>query len=145
MADAKIVDIKGVQWELKDEVARNRIAELEKSLISQPLDDINITMNEGYTSTLAVLRSHYKVGKIHFAIVQINNIAGQHIGTSVTANIGRVNIKPEKATSFLLNDYHNSIVIRSSIANDGTITMDESVGLVQGDNICLGEIIFAED
>lgn len=29
MADAKIVDIKGVQWELKDEVARNKIAELE--------------------------------------------------------------------------------------------------------------------
>lgn len=32
MADAKIVDIKGVQWELKDEVARNRIAELEKKI-----------------------------------------------------------------------------------------------------------------
>lgn len=28
MADAKIVDIKGVQWELKDEVARNKIIEL---------------------------------------------------------------------------------------------------------------------
>lgn len=30
MADAKIVDIKGVQWELKDEVARSKIAELEE-------------------------------------------------------------------------------------------------------------------
>lgn len=144
MANAKIVDIKGVQWELKDEVARSRIAELEKSLIPQSLDDINITMNEGYSSALAVLRSHYKIGKIHFAIVQINNIAGKDIGTSATANIGRVNIKPVKGTSFLLNDYHNSIVIRSSIANDGTITMDESVGLAQGDSVCLGELIFTE-
>lgn len=32
MANAKIVDIKGVQWELKDEVARNRIAELENKV-----------------------------------------------------------------------------------------------------------------
>lgn len=29
MADAKIVDIKGVQWELKDEVARNEIVTLK--------------------------------------------------------------------------------------------------------------------
>ena len=29
MADAKIVDIKGVQWELKDEVARNNILNLQ--------------------------------------------------------------------------------------------------------------------
>src|SRR5574344_424176 len=145
MADVKIVDIDGSQWSMKDQVARDRIAELEKSLIPQSLDDINITMNEGYTSVLAVLRSHYKIGKIHFAIMQVNNIAGQNIGTSVTANIGHINIKPAKTTSCLLNDYHNSIMIRSSIANDGTITMDETVGLVPGDNVCLGELIFVEE
>ena len=145
MADAKIVNIKGVQWELKDEVARNRITTLEESLIPQDLEDINITMNEGYTSELAVLRSHYKIGKIHFAILQINNIKGKDIGTSITANIGHINIKPKKGTSCLLNDYRNNIVIRSSIANDGTITMDESVGLIQGNNTCLGELIFVEE
>lgn len=32
MADAKKVDIKGVQWELKDEVARNEIATLKNKL-----------------------------------------------------------------------------------------------------------------
>ena len=32
MADAKIVNIKGVQWDLKDEVARNRIINLENTL-----------------------------------------------------------------------------------------------------------------
>lgn len=35
MADAKIVDIKGVQWELKDEVARNSIVEINTTLESQ--------------------------------------------------------------------------------------------------------------
>ena len=145
MADAKIVNIKGVQWDLKDEVARNKIKTLEESLIPQDLEDINITMNEGYTSELAVLRSHYKIGKIHFAIMQINNIRGKDIGTSVTTNIGHINIKPKKGTSCLLNDYRNNIIVRSSIANDGTITMDESVGLEQGNNICLGELIFVEE
>lgn len=144
MQDVKIIDIDNVQWNIKDQEARNGIAALEKSLVPQSLDDVRITLNEGYTAVLAVLRSHYKIGKIHFAIVQIDNIAGKDIGTSVTANIGRINIKPVKGTSFLLNDYHNSIVIRSSIANDGTITMDESVGLIQGDNVCLGQLIFAE-
>lgn len=38
MADAKIVDIKGVQWELKDEVARNKVAELEtKTTINEKI------------------------------------------------------------------------------------------------------------
>lgn len=32
MADAKIVDIKGIQWELKDEVARDKIGNVEKQL-----------------------------------------------------------------------------------------------------------------
>lgn len=32
MADAKIVDIKGVQWELKDEVARNKTTILEEEI-----------------------------------------------------------------------------------------------------------------
>src|SRR5574344_1589076 len=144
MADVTTIDIDNVQWNMKDQEARNRIAELEKSLIPQSLDDVRITLNEGYSAALAVLRSHYKIGKIHFAIVQIDNISGQHIGTSVTANIGRINIKPVKTTSCLLNDYHNSIVVRSSVANDGTITIDESVGLVQGDNVCLGQLIFTE-
>lgn len=139
------LDINGTQWEMQDAEARNKIIELEKNLIAQILDDINITLNEGYTSTLAVLRSHYKIGNIHFAIVQINDIKGPNIGTSVSANIGRININLVKATSCLLNDYRNNIVSRLTIANDGTISLAESVKLVQGDNACVGELIFAEE
>ena len=145
MAEVAKIDIDGIQWDIKDQNARNRIATLEESLIPQDLADIEITMNVGYTSELAVLRSHYKIGKIHFAIMQIDNIRGKDIGTSVTANIGKINIKPKKSTSCLLNDYRNNVIIRSSIANDGTITMDESVGLTQGNNTCLGELIFVEE
>ena len=41
MADAKIVNIKGVQWDLKDEVARNRIAELEQKKYIKITSKIN--------------------------------------------------------------------------------------------------------
>ena len=39
MADAKIVDIKGVQWELKDGVARNEITTL-KNKLSEIIDTV---------------------------------------------------------------------------------------------------------
>lgn len=51
MADAKIVDIKGVQWELKDEVARNKIAEVE----SKVSEIMNITLG-GTFSFLAKMK-----------------------------------------------------------------------------------------
>ena len=43
MADAKIVDIKGVQWELKDEVARNGITEINATLESQQTNIKNLS------------------------------------------------------------------------------------------------------
>lgn len=43
MADAKIVNIKGVQWDLKDEVARNKIAELETKTTVKVTNKINET------------------------------------------------------------------------------------------------------
>ena len=41
MADAKIVDIKGVQWELKDEVARDKIGNVEKQI-----ENLNNKLND---------------------------------------------------------------------------------------------------
>lgn len=145
MANAKIVDIKGVQWELKDEVARNRIAELEKSLIPQALEDVNIEMNVGFTAITANLSFHYKVGKIHFARVELKNISGGEIGTSQTTKFGTINIHPKKETSFLLYDYENNAILRCRLDADGAMAIGESIGVVQGKNICLGEIIFAEE
>ena len=139
------LDIDGSQWELQDVVARNRIAELEKSLIPQSLGDINIELKPGYTALTANMIFHYKVGKIHFMRVELRNISGQDIGTTVTANIGSINIFPKRETSFMLHDYISSVVLRCHLSNDGTVSIGESKGLVQGDNVCLGELIFAEE
>ena len=145
MADVKTVDIDGSQWSMKDQVARDKITALEESLIPQSLEDIEISLKQGYSARQAKITHHYKVGKIHFMFILLTNISGTNVGTSTTANIGKINIIPEKETSFILNDYINNKVLRCYLANDGTIALGESVGVTQGDNNCLGELIFAED
>ena len=144
MADVKIVDIDGSQWNMKDQVARDKIAELTESLIAQDLEDIEIDLGVDFTATFARLIQHYKVGKIHFAKVEIENISGKGIGTAETANIGKVSLIPKKETGFLLFDYKNSAILRCYIDKDSSIRIGESKGVVQGNNICYGELIFAE-
>lgn len=144
MAEVAKIDIDGVQWDIKDQNARNKIATLEENLIAQDLEDINIEMNVGFTATTANMSFHYKVGKIHFMRVELRNISGGNIGTTQTVRIGVVNIHPKKETTFILYDYENSAILRCHLAPDGTIGIEESKGVVQGNNICLGELIFAE-
>ena len=145
MADVKIVDIDGSQWNMKDQVARDKITAIEESLIAQRLENIKISLKQGYTASQAEIINHYKVGKIHFMFILLRNISGTNIGSSITADIGKINIIPVKETSFILNDYTNNKILRCYLANDGTIAIGESNGVTQGNNSCLGELIFAED
>lgn len=73
MADAKIVDIKGVQWELKDEMARNKIIELETKT----------TINEKILA---------QKGKSYVSLVTINNKKFIHLkflGNIIISQIGQ--------------------------------------------------------
>ena len=83
MADAKIVDIKGVQWELKDEVARNRIAELETKTTIKITNKINkpeIIMNLVEINGEKFLQIHFNglfwSGEIGAVIATFNNDFG---------------------------------------------------------------------
>lgn len=145
MADVKIVDIDNVQWNMKDQEARNRIATLEGSLITQDAEDINIDLNVDITATTARFIHHYKVGKIHFATIELKNISGGLIGTSQTTRIGTINIHPKKITNFIVYDYENNAILRCHLDPDKSIVIGESIGVVQGKNICYGELIFAEE
>ena len=145
MADVKIVDIDGFQWAMKDQEARNKIAELEKNASAQDIDTVDIDVKQGYTAQLVRMEHHYKVGKIHFINIRLQNIEGANIGTSKTANIALLNIRPKKYTSFLLYDYINKAVLRCYIDVDSSLCIGESVGVAQGNNNCFGELIFAEE
>ena len=145
MADVKIVDIDGSQWAMKDQNARDRIAELEKNASVQDINTENINIKQGYTVQSAIADFHYKVGKIHFINIRLQNIKGTYIGTSSTANFGSLNIHPKNITSFLLYDYINKAILRCYIDKDGSLCIGESLGVEQGNNDCFGELIFAEE
>lgn len=144
MADVKTVDIDGSQWSMKDQEARNKIATIENNQIPIALEDTPITLKSGYTALYAKFFRHYKVGKIHFATVSIENIKGDKIGTSETVKCGTIPFKAFEITTFLLFDYRNTKIARCSIDKDGNFDINESNGVVQGSNYLYGEAIWVE-
>lgn len=144
MADVKIVDIDGVQWEIKDQVARNEITTLKEDNTTKDLQDETINLENGYEAESITVKQHYSYGKIHFAIINIVNIKGANIGTDQTAYIASSNMRPKKPTTFLLYDYKNNAISRGYIFLDGKIALGESIGVTQGNNTIYGELIFAE-
>lgn len=144
MADVKIIDIDNVQWNMKDQEARNRIAELEKLFIAEDLPDVEINLYKDYTTMGIQGYAHYKIGKIHFVTFLIRELAGPQIGTGNTAYIGTTNLRPKKETSFIMNDYKNKATLRCYVEPNGKLAVAESVGSVSGSNTSYGELIFAE-
>lgn len=144
MTDVKIIDIDNEQWNIKDQEARNRIANLENLFIAEDLPDVVIELNTGYTAMDIQGYAHYKIGKIHFVTFLIRELAGNAIGTGNTANIATTNLRPKKETSFIMNDYKNKATLRCYIDSNGTLAVAESVGSVSGSNTSYGELIFAE-
>lgn len=144
MQEVKIIDIDNVQWNIKDQEARNRIANLENLFIAEDLPDVVIELNTGYTAMDIQGYAHYKIGKIHFVTFLIRELAGPAIGTGNTANIATTNLRPKKETSFIMNDYKNKATLRCYIDSNGTLAVAESVGSVSGSNTSYGQLIFAE-
>ena len=144
MADVKIIDIDGEQWNIKDETARDRITVLENSLSAKGLPDAQITMKEGYTCESITIKECYKVGKINFALMRIINLSGAGVGSTVTIQIAFTNLIPIKKTTFIARDYVTPATVRFSLEPDGSISMEETNGIKDGNNIIYAEIIFAE-
>ena len=138
------LDIDGTQWNIQDSEARNKIATIENNQIPIALEDTPITLKSGYTALSAKFFRHHKVGKIHFAMVSIENIAGLNIGTKETADCGTTPFKAFEVTSFLLFDYRNVKVARCYIDTFGKFSIGESNGVVQGNNYFYGEAIWVE-
>lgn len=144
MADVKIIDIDGEQWNIKDQDARGKITVLENAISTQDLQNAQITMKDGYTCKAIRIDNHYKIGKIHFAVVSIDNLSGKYIGTDGTVQIAYTNLIPKKYTNFILRDAVTSVMVRCALEIDGSIYISESNGIKDSTNILRGEIIFAE-
>lgn len=144
MADVKIVDIDGEQWNIKDQESREKIATIEENISAQDVQDVKITMKNGYTCKSIKISNHYKVGKIHFALIRIENLSGDSVGGTRTINIASTGLIPKNFTTFIVRDYKAPATARASLELDGSISVAESNGVINGSNVLIGEIIFAE-
>lgn len=144
MADASIIDIGGTQWNVKDKEARDRITVIEDILTVKDLPYLTLNRNPAYSWTSLQLSNHYSFGKIHFIYVRLQNVSGKGIGSSNSAKLGLLSIKPKKETSFMLFDYINGRTMRCYLDVEGYFTVGESNGVSSGNNVCFGELIFAE-
>ena len=144
MADASVIDIGGTQWNVKDKEARDKITVIEDLLTTKILPDPTFTRNTSYSWKNFKLTNHYSFGKIHFIYIRLENVSGNGIGTTNSAKLGEIDILPAKLTSFMLFDYVNGRTMRCYLETDGSLYIGESNGVSSGNNICFGELIFAE-
>lgn len=144
MAEVHIVDIDGEQWDIKDSPLTARVATLEDKVSTKDEQDIVINMLPGYTASVNHIFNHYSVNKIHFMTVRISNLKGADIGTAATIYLGSTNMRPKKDTSFILCDYIHNVALRCFLNIDGKIAIGGSEGVTSGNNLLIGELIFAE-
>lgn len=144
MADAKIVDIKGVQWELKDEVARSEIATMKQLLEIETISDVPIILKNGYTATMASIQNIQKYGRLYKGLLYIDNLNGSVVGTTSSGYIGDINRNVLGGNFALGLEYLTGSVIRILIANGGIIQLTESLGVNKGSNRIRTPIIWFE-
>ena len=138
------LEIDGIQWNIQDSGARNKIAVIEDLLTTKVLENPTITKNPETNWQDFVIENHYSFGKIHFIYIRLENVSNDYIGTNLSLNVCKFNIMPIRETSFMMFDYKNGRTMRCLFQTDGQFVIGESNGVVSGNNMCLGELIFAE-
>lgn len=134
MADVKIVDIDGSQWNIKDQVARNKITEIEQLLKTETVNDILINLNSGNSASMAKITSIQKFGKMYVGLIILDNINASNVGTIYRVNVGTVDINVLNSTYSLGFDYKSGKTVRFRINPDKNITIEESSGVLNGNN-----------
>ena len=144
MADVSIIDIGGVQWNIKDKEARDKITVIENAITFEILEDPTFLKIPNISFTVFQRYNHYRIGKIHFLYLRFQNINGGNIGTTNPTPIAKLNIGTIKQTSFKLYNDVNKLLVKCSINTDGIITIEDSSKITKGDNLCSGQLIFEE-
>ena len=144
MADVKIVDIDGSQWEMKDQNARNRIAEMEQLLKTENVADILINLNSGNSASEARITSIQKFGKIYIGLIIIENLIANNIGTLNRVDVGTVNTNVLNNAYSIGFDYHSGKSVRIRITPEKNFSIEESSGVSNGNNGIRASITWIE-
>lgn len=144
MADASIIDIGGIQWNVKDSQARNDIEAIKQSMTVEEMPKIEITLNNGYSAPVKEIRNIQRYGKLYMGLVFIDNLSGANIGTTDVADFGTVNISLKTTTYAMGIEYLSSMPVRFSIGRTGTLAFQESKGVTNGNNRLRIPVIWIE-
>ena len=144
MADASIIDIKGVQWNIKDKQARNDIEVLKQLMTAEQMPNIEITLNNGYSAETKEIRYIQRYGKLYMGLMFIDNLSGVNVGTNDVASFGKANISLVTGTYAMGIEYFSSKPVRSSITKTGDLALQESAGVTDGDNRLRIPVIWIE-
>ena len=144
MQDVKIIDIDNVQWNMKDQEARNKIAEMEQLLKTENVNDIQIILNSGNSAGEARIVSIQKFGKIYIGLIIIENLIADNIGTLNRVNVGTVNINVLNNAYSIGFDYHSGKNVRIRISPEKNISIEESGGVSSGRNGIRAQITWIE-
>ena len=134
MADVKIVDIDSEQWNMKDQNARDRLTILEEKQNATNGENINVSLASGVYASNIQFTNHVKLGKLHYALLDISNLNASFVGTTTSGNIGTTNIRPFTTFYAISVDYKTGVPIRIGINQDGKLTHGESYGMNKGNN-----------
>lgn len=144
MADASIIDIGGTQWNVKDTQARNDIEAIKQLFTTETIQRIDLTLNNGYSAVTPEIRQIQKYGKLYMGLLFVDNLSGYNIGTNDIANFAKANISLLQTTFAIGIDYSTSKPVRASISKTGIISLQESTGVIDGDNRIRVPIIWIE-
>ena len=144
MADVKIVDIDGSQWNMKDQEVRNKIAEIEQSLKTEIVNDVPIVLNSGNSASEARITSIQKCGKIYMGLIIIENLIANNIGTLNRVNVGTVNVNVLNNVFSIGFDYHSGKNVRIRISPEKIFSIEESDGVSSGRNGIRAQITWIE-
>ena len=134
MAEVAKIDIDGIQWDIKDQVARDKITEIEQLLKTEVINNIPINLNSGNSANEARITSIQKFGKMYMGLIVIENINASNVGTLNRVNVGTININVLNSTYTLGFDYKSGKTVRIRINPDKSITFEESSGVSNGNN-----------
>lgn len=138
------LDIDGTQWELQDIAARNKITEIEQLLKTENVNDIPINLNSGNSANVASITSIQKYGKMYIGLILIKNLHASNLGTLFRVYLGTVNVNVLKDTYALGFDANSGKIVRIRITSNKNINIEESNGVLNGNNIIFVPITWIE-
>lgn len=144
MADASIIDIAGIQWNVKDKEARNSIEDINTQFTPQKLSNIPISIKSGYSAKTAEIKNVIKYGKLNSGLIWIENASGTNIGSNSPANIGKISNKLFVNSNAIGINYYAGSICRFEIDTNGNFIIQESPNTKNGQNTMVGQIYWLE-